>query len=114
MFYAGYRVPTVVRSLKVSPEFYDGERIETKVSRLFNNEEAISDVAPRIYTERSKGVLPDYDIRSDRWEYATDAMDLVTKQQRAKSSSAPTEPIDREGANIKPPSAGNDDGGAQS
>lgn len=61
-----------------------GETIEVKVERILNNKNPISDGAPLIYTERNEGVLPDYDIRADRFEYAIDAMDKVTKAKLAK------------------------------
>lgn len=60
-----------------------GETIEKKVARIVNNNEPIEDVAPLIYTERAQGVLPAYDIRSDRMEIALDAMDKVTKSHIA-------------------------------
>lgn len=63
---------------------YEGETIEEKVRRITNNGEPIKDGAPLVYQERAEGVNPDMDIRSDRWEYAIDAMDKVTKATRAK------------------------------
>lgn len=63
---------------------YQGERIEQKIQRIMNNKEPISDGAPRVYTERKDGVQPAYDIRTDRWEVAVDAMDRVTKDKIAK------------------------------
>lgn len=63
---------------------YEGERLEQKIKRILNNKEPITDGAPLIYTERKEGVLPEYDIRTDRMEIAIDAMDKVTKSKRAK------------------------------
>lgn len=63
---------------------YVGERIEEKVNRIVNNKEPITDGAPRIFTDRKDGVLPAYDIRTDRFEIAIDAMDAVHKAQVAK------------------------------
>ena len=40
--------------------------------------------APIIFTDRSEGVLPAYDIRTDRWDIATEAMDRVNKAKIAK------------------------------
>ena len=62
----------------------EGESIEHKIERLIENNEPISDSAPIIYTERKDGVLPQYDIRTDRFELAIDAMDKVTKSHVAK------------------------------
>lgn len=60
---------------------YEGERIEEKIMRITNNKEPISDGAPIVYTERNEGVKPEYDIRTDRWEIATEAMDKVAQQK---------------------------------
>ena len=65
-------------------ECYEGERIEQKILRITVNKEPITDGAPLIYTERKDGVEPGYDIRTDRFEIAVDAMDKVTKSVRAK------------------------------
>lgn len=55
----------------------EGEYIEEKVRRITENGEPIEDGAPIIYTERKDGVNPAYDIRTDRWEIAQDAMEQV-------------------------------------
>ena len=62
----------------------EGESIELKIERLIENNEPISDSAPIIYTERKDGVLPQYDIRTDRFELAIDAMDKVSRSHVAK------------------------------
>jgi hypothetical protein len=63
---------------------YVGESIEDKVNRIVNNGEPISDGAPLIYTERKDGSRAEYDIRTDRFEVAADAMDKVSKSIVAK------------------------------
>lgn len=62
----------------------EGETIEMKIERIMSNKEPIQDGAPLIYTEREDGVLPAYDIRTDRFDIAIDAMDRVTKSTYAK------------------------------
>ncbi len=57
----------------------EGETIEMKVERIVNNGEAIEDIAPTIYQPRREGVRPEYDIRTDRFEVAIDAMGAVEK-----------------------------------
>ena len=42
---------------------YEGEAIEQKIARIFNNGEPISDGAPLIYTERADGIQDAYNIR---------------------------------------------------
>lgn len=63
----------------------EGETIETKVARIVQNKEPITDGAPMIYTEKEQGVLPEYDIRTDKWEIAQNAMDVVHATNIAKS-----------------------------
>jgi hypothetical protein len=63
---------------------YEGDTIEQKIRRIVNNREPIADGAPLIYTERKNGVEPQYDIRTDRWDIAIDAMDKVAGSYRAQ------------------------------
>ena len=63
---------------------YEGESIETKVNRILINKEPIQDGAPLIYTNRKDGVLPGYNIRTDRFDVAIEAMDKVSKSRLTK------------------------------
>ena len=72
------------RSRMKSIEKLEGERIETKVERLTTNKEPIKDGAPEIFTERKDGVIAAYNIRTDRWEIAAEAMDVAAKSIAAK------------------------------
>ena len=65
-------------------EFKDGELIEEKVKRLTQEKTPVDDSAPIIYTERKDGILPAYDIRTDRWAIAQEAMDKNRKAIDAK------------------------------
>lgn len=70
---------------KTNYEFQEGESLETKVKRIVENNEPITDGAPIIYTNRDDGVLPAYNIRTDRWDIAQQAMDAVNQANLAKS-----------------------------
>lgn len=61
-----------------------GETIEEKVQRLIQNKEPIKDGAPIIFTEKSGGVNPAYNIRTDRWEIAVEALGIIEKSRKAK------------------------------
>lgn len=63
---------------------YIAETIEEKVRRLLNNKDDIGQEVPPIYTERKDGVLPQYDIRADKWDIALDAMTTASKTNTAK------------------------------
>ena len=72
------------RTLISCNESYVGETIETKVERVTTQNEPITNGAPIIFTERKDGVLPEYDCRTDRFEVAIDAMDVIQKSAMAK------------------------------
>lgn len=69
--------------LKVNKS-YEGEPLEHTLARITTTKEPIEATSPQMYTERSQGVLPETDIRTDRWEIAREAMDKVHKTQIAK------------------------------
>ena len=71
-----------------SVEIQEGETIETKVARITQNKEPITDSAPIIFTEKKDGVLPAYNIRTDRFDIALEAMDKIGKS-KAKKENAP-------------------------
>lgn len=73
------------RPIKTNYEYQKGESIENKVRRITENNEPITDGAPIIYTNRDDGVLPAYNIRTDRWEIAQQAMESVNQANLAKS-----------------------------
>ena len=69
--------------LKINNSF-EGETIETKVRRITESKEPITDGAPVIYTDRKDGTKPEYNIRTDRFDIALDAMDYVNRSRTAK------------------------------
>ena len=78
--YSNKKIPSTLTSV----EKLEGEPIEWKIERIVNNGEPITDGAPEIFTERKDGVLSAYNIRTDRWEIATDAMDKVSGSIQAR------------------------------
>lgn len=70
-------------------QVYEGEAIETKVRRLMETGEPIKDGAPLVYQERKEGIKPEFDIRSDKWEIAEGAMNMVAKAETAKGNKTP-------------------------
>lgn len=67
-----------------SIETYEGESIEEKVSRITENNEPITDGAPIVYTKRSEGIRPEFDIRTDKWDLAQEKMEKVNGAKRTK------------------------------
>ncbi len=72
------------KSQLTSVEVVEGEPIEHKIERVVSNKEPITDGAPSIFTERKDGVVAAYNIRTDRWEVASEAMDKVSGSIQAK------------------------------
>lgn len=70
---------------KLETTLVEGERLELKIDRMTQNNEPIGDSAPLIYTPRKDGVIAAYDIRTDKWDIALNAMEKVN-QTRGKIS----------------------------
>lgn len=69
---------------------YQAEPREVKLRKIINGEsnEMEDGVFPTIYTEKKDGVKPEFDIRTDRFEVAIDAIDKINQSvanQIAKS-----------------------------
>lgn len=69
---------------------YEAEPREVKLRKIISGEASNMEdgVFPTIYTEKKDGVLPEYDIRTDRFEVAIEAMDKINQSmanQIAKS-----------------------------
>ena len=65
-------------------ESVEGETIEMKFRRIIDNKEPIKDGAPLIYTDRKDGVQAGYNIRTDRFDVAIEAMEKVNKTKQAR------------------------------
>lgn len=79
-----YKVPRFKSSSITLKATERGDLLQTKIKRLLENKENL-DEAPLIYTEKKDGVQPQYNIRTDKWEIAIDAMDKVNQIRTAKS-----------------------------
>lgn len=69
---------------------YQAEPREVKLRKIINGEANNMEdgVFPTIYTEKKDGVQPEFDIRTDRFEVAIDAIDKInqsTASQIAKN-----------------------------
>lgn len=70
---------------------YQAEPREVKLRKIISGEsnDMEDGVFPTIYTEKKDGVQPEYDIRTDRFEVAIDAIDKINQSvadQIAKSN----------------------------
>lgn len=64
--------------------------IEEKMRQVTQSGEPISGDVAMVYDEPKDGVKPEYDIRTDKWEIAQNAMDYVSRQNALKTN-APVE-----------------------
>lgn len=69
----------VLYKSSLQTELKEGERLECKIERMTENNEPIGETAPLIYTPRKDGVIAAYDVRTDKWDIALDAMSKVNK-----------------------------------
>lgn len=84
-----YKFKKAKKSTIRSVEVLEGETLEEKIRRIIHNGEPITDGSPEIFTERKDGVLPETNIRTDRWEIAADAMDKIAGSIEARRDNKP-------------------------
>lgn len=70
-------------------ESYEAETLQQMIARATREKAPIEGGEAIIYTERKDGVEPQYDIRTDRFEIAREAMDKVHSSQIAKRNGVP-------------------------
>lgn len=80
---SGHKIMYHDNKLKIN-QAMEGQTIEQKVERMQNNGESEQGGAELIYTERKDGIVPAYDIRTDRFETAIEAMTKSSASERAK------------------------------
>lgn len=63
----------------------EGETLESKIERKISNGEPMNEPGVGLlFTERSKGVLPETNIRTDRFEIAIEGTDRIQKSYQAR------------------------------
>lgn len=84
---------------------YEAEPREVKLRKIISGEASNMEdgVFPTIYTEKKDGVQPEYDIRTDRFEVAIDAMDKINQSAASQiaKSSGNTEAAENFGKEVK-------------
>ena len=82
MKYPTFKQYTSLENIKLA----EGESIETRVRKMVESGEPITDTAPLIYTEKKDGIISDYGIRSDKFDVALEALDTLGKTSIQKIS----------------------------
>lgn len=84
---------------------YQAEPREVKLRKIISGESSSMEdgVFPTIYTEKKDGVLPEYDIRTDRFEIAIEAMDKINQSAASQvaKNKGETEAVKDFGTEVK-------------
>lgn len=84
---------------------YQAEPREVKLRKIINGEANNMEdgVFPTIYTEKKDGVQPEFDIRTDRFEIAIDAIDKINQSvaNQVAKSKGETEAVKDFGTEVK-------------
>lgn len=84
---------------------YQAEPREVKLRKIISGESSNMEdgVFPTIYTEKKDGVQPEYDIRTDRFEVAIDAIDKINQSManQVAKSKGETEAVKDFGTEVK-------------
>lgn len=84
---------------------YQAEPREVKLRKIISGESSNMEdgVFPTIYTEKKDGVQPEYDIRTDRFEVAIDAIDKINQSiaNQVAKSKGETEAVKDFGTEVK-------------
>lgn len=62
----------------------EGQSIEQKMRVIIQTKEPIKCTTPKIYQDKSAGVAPECDIRTDRFDIAVEAMNKVAISELSK------------------------------
>ena len=84
---------------------YQADPREVKLRKIINGEsnDMEDGVFPTIYTEKKDGVKPEFDIRTDRFEVAIDAIDKINQSvaNQVAKSKGETEAVKDFGTEVK-------------
>lgn len=84
---------------------YQAEPREVKLRKIINGEANNMEdgVFPTIYTEKKDGVKPEFDIRTDRFEVAIEAIDKINQSvaNQVAKSKGETEAVKDFGTGVK-------------
>ena len=70
--------------MEVDAICFEGLSIERQIEIAETNKQAIEATSPTIYTARKDGVIPETNIRSDRFERAQELMDTAARATTAQ------------------------------
>lgn len=65
---------------------YEAEGLEVKLRKMLENKEPIPEDWVTIYTEKSKGVEPQFNPRTDRWDIAMQTVGKIRYAENAEQT----------------------------
>lgn len=68
---------------------YEAETMVKKLQKAMDSKSPLDDAAPIVYTNKKDGVMPAYDIRTDRFEVARIATEKMAAYEAAKTENLP-------------------------
>lgn len=71
------------RKIKIN-DSYEADSMETKLRKVMTGEQIEMQGKGLVYTDRKDGVLPETNIRTDRFQEAQNALDYVTGEKIAR------------------------------
>ena len=83
------------RLLKVN-HTYVAESMEMKIRKMLANKEPIEEEIETVYTNKKDGVMPAYDIRTDRWEIAQEAAGKMLNAELSEQLKGQAQPTPQE------------------
>lgn len=72
------------RSKENQENAFVGNSIEDKVRMTMESGAPVEAISPMLYSERKEGVLPQTNIRTDKWDVAQQAMTTIADGTRQK------------------------------
>lgn len=68
---------------------YEAETMIKKLQKAMDSKTPLDEAAPIVYTNKKDGVMPAYDIRTDRFEVARMATEKMAAYEAAKTENLP-------------------------
>lgn len=73
-------LPRLQNTISVEAEIVEGESIEQKMEKIIQGNERVEITRSLIYQERRNGILPEYNIRTDKHEILREAVNGATQK----------------------------------
>lgn len=76
-----YKIPKPVRTTIHANTSVEGEMIETRIERLLNNSDEVTEGKELLYTRPEEGVIAAFNIRHDHWDDAYEQSSIMAEKR---------------------------------